>query len=66
MDMTERLNNNTTTSKDIALPALLIETQLLIIGPVIRLSVWAGYLTVEFNVSHMEGLFMNLLLCAGS
>ena len=65
--MTERLNNNTTTSKDIALPALLIETQLVKdFGPVIRLSVWAGYLTVEFNVSHIEGLFMNLLLCAGS
>ena len=37
--MTERLNNNTTTSKDIGLPALLIGTQLLTIGPVIRLSV---------------------------
>ena len=60
LDMTEWLSNNTTTSKDTALPALLIETQLLTIGPVIRLSVWAGYLTLEFSVSHIEGLFMNL------
>ena len=49
-----------------ALPALLTETQLVKdFGPVIRLSVWAGYLTGEFNVSHMEGLFMKLLLCSG-
>ena len=56
----------TTTSEDIALLALLIETQLVKeFGPVIRLSVWAGYLTVKFNVSHKEGLFMKLLLCSG-